>query len=419
VFQSDGSIVAVNTITSASSTIAPAGTITDPDTTNCGITQWGQVYIIIVSLEPSGNGYFIWDGTTFYFPGDAVPGMTTVPTGITGSAATVYAGAVWVISNDLLQFSAPGSVTDFSTADGGGSATSVDSTLRVRYTQIVSSNGYLYLFGDSSISYIAGVQTSGSPPTTTYTQQNVDPEVGTPWPATVDVLGSNIVFANPWGAHVSFGGRAAKVSDMLDGIYNTSPTLLTVDPPPSAAKHIMFGKRVWVLLIPVVDSYTGDTVNKMFLWDTKKWYSTQQSIDIDYIQNQEINSVLTAYGTEGAAIYPLFAAPNTTFTKVVQSKLWATPEGIAFGHATNRFWAVFSYNSTEGLLINVSIDSEMGESAIYTIPLTPAGTADIIVVGPEAVGQQGVLTGLTIVTNAADLTLNAAAFMPVNVQYRG
>jgi hypothetical protein len=422
--------------------------------------------ITAFTLTPSGvvTGYTLtFDGTLYLSGtvetavGGAQPGSgtgltlnitvtsATMPLGVSGTAAEIYSGHVWVINGAELLFTAPGSFTDFSTSNGGGSAVSNDSFLRVRYVQIVQSNGYLYLFGDSSISYIAGVTTTGTPPTTSYTQQSIDPETGTVWPGTVDVLGSNIVFANAWGAHVSFGGRAAKVSAMLDGIYNTQPNFGGLIP--TAAKTIMYGKRVWVLLLPVVDSYTGQPTNKLFIWDEKKWFSAQQSALLTYIQHQEIDSVLTAYGTDGNNLYPLFTTPNINVTKIVQSKFWAVPGGLPFVRAINRFWGIVQYISSVDTDITVSVDSEFGPSEIIIpfqgaviwtndtddvvtwtnnsaaivmwFPSASSTNANVTVIAPQAVGQNGVLAGLTIKTNAGDLVLMSAAVMPVDVQYRG
>ena len=66
-----------------------------------------------------------------------------------------------------MQYTGPGLVADFSTAVGGGNFTSSDSFLKIGFSRLVQSNGFLYLFGDSSINYISGVQTSGVTPTTT------------------------------------------------------------------------------------------------------------------------------------------------------------------------------------------------------------------------------------------------------------
>ena len=408
------------------------------------------------------TGFTITNVGTLYNPGSVVPtadggaqpgagiGFTlniltvsgaTMPFGIGGSTIETYASHVWIGNSDNLIFSGPSSVTDFSTSNGGGQITSNDSTLRFEYTRLKQSNGYLYLFGDSSISYIAGVQTSGSPPTTSFSLQNVDPEVGTPWGDTVNTLGSNIVFTNPWGVHVSFGGRAAKVSPELDGVLGSLPFF--AGHVPSAAKAILFGRRVWVLLATVIDQITSQQVQKLFLWDEKKWCSTPQSAALTFVASQEEFSVLTAWGTDGTSLYRLFQTPSTSYTKYLRSKLWA-PMSYAKTKAENRLWGIIQFYSGGSTTITVSVDSEKGPSP-KTIAISPpsvvwlnnmglpvtwknnaavtvvwtTGAQGMVVLGPESCGQQGALVGFTISTNAPDIAIVSMATMPVDVQYRG
>ena len=423
--QSDGSIFAVNTVTGIGHTIASAGTIQNPSRTSVGFAQYGAKYFLIVSSQP--NGYFLWDGTTFYGPGSTGT-FGTMPTAISGTAIEVYAGRVWIANGPTITFSVPGSVVDFSSGDGGGNFTSSDSFLRVAFIQLKQTNGFLYLIADSSINYISGVQTSGSPPVTTFTNQNADPEIGTPWPSTVDVFNRNILFANAFGAHISYGGAVTKISEMLDGVYNTVPNFGNITP--SAAKAIIFGKKVWILLLPIVDPITGQQVNKLFCWNGKQWWASQQDVSLTYIQFQEINSVLTAWGTDGKSVYQLFAQPSVNFTKTAQTKLWDKPGGYQFTKFVSRLWGIVQYYSPLSPTINVALDNELGSNvnpvsvatgilewldaagaqmtwtnALGQTIVWSAEGAIYSVLAPDAVAQAGVLTGFTITTNSADLAI--------------
>jgi hypothetical protein len=343
--------------------------------------------------------------------------LEVMPYGIQGTAVETYQSRVWVANGSDVLFTAPESYTDFSTANGGGSFTSNDSFLRVSYIQPRQTNGFLYLIADSSVNYIAGVTTSGSPVTTTFTNQNADPEVGTPYAGTVDVIGSNIIFANAFGAHVSYGGRVTKVSNELDGIYNTVPNFAGLQP--SSAKTILFGKKVWMVLIPVIDLVTGLQVNKLFMWDEKKWWSTEQDVSLTYIQHQEIASVITAYGTDGTKIYPLLTTPSTAITKTVKSKLWAKPKGYMTTKSSNRCWLIGQYYQTASPNITFSSDSETSASSITLAPSAPATNGAIYVSPPTALAQNGALLGMTLTTNAADFVLISAAIDAIEVAYRG
>lgn len=499
VVHNDGSIHAVNTTTYTQTQIAAAATITSASRLNVGISQYGSRYVMIVAVQT--NGYFLWDGTTFYKAGGLAPpvtitnggtGYATAPTvaasGGSGSGATfaatvsggvvtgiqivnpgtgylsgetvtlgftggggsaaaatitlmpfaisgttieVYAGRVWIANGATVTYSAPGSIVDFSSASGGGNFTSSDSFLRVRYVQLIQTNGFLYLLADSSINYISGVQTTGSPPVTTFTNQNADPEVGTPWPSTVNTFGRNILFANAFGAHVSYGAAVNKISDMLDGIYNSVDNFGGLIP--SAAKAIIFGKRVWMLLLPIIDPISGQQVNKIFMWDGKRWWSSPQEVAINYIQYQEIDSVITAWGSTNTAIYPLFQQPTIAFDKVVQSKLWDKAGGYMFMHTNNRLWGMAQYYSIDLPTLDITIDNE-NSGAEQAVALTPTAltwtnstgatitwtnslgdpllwftAGGITVMPPQSIGQAGVLQGMTITTRAADMALISMA----------
>lgn len=440
---SNGALYVINTNTGVPKLIANPGTIFNPSQTTVGISQYGSSFVIIVSQQT--NGYFIWDGTKFYFPGDVGPDGKTMPVGLGGTAVEIYTGRVWIAGGASIIFSAPGSITDFSSANGGGNFTSTDSFLRYSFVQLKQTNGFLYLIGDSSINYISGVQTSGSPtPITTFTNQNADPEVGTAWPGTVDVFSRNILFANPFGAQVSYGGAVTKISEKLDGVYNTTgPNFANLVP--SAAKATIFGKKCWILLLPIIDPIINQQVNKLFLWNGKIWWAAEQEVSLTFIQYQEISSVLTAWGTDGKSIYQLFAQPSPSLTKTAQSKLWDAPGGYQFAKFVTRLWGIVKYYDSRNPSISVTIDDESGTNvspgqisavvgfstwfnadgtlATWTTDLGVTsewvGGGAYSLFAPQAVGQNGVLIGMTVQTQCADMALISVMMDAKIGPYRG
>lgn len=366
------------------------------------------------------------------------------PLGISGNAAETYSGRVWVVNGPSVFFTGPGSVTDFSTSSGGGNFQSSDSFLRSRFVRPIQTNGFLYLVADSSINYISGVQVNGTPPTTTFTNQNADPEVGTPWPSTVTVFGRNIVFANSFGAHVSYGAAVTKISEPLDGIYNSVPNFGGFIP--SAAKAEIFGKKVWMILLPIIDPISGEQVNKLMMWNGKFWWAATQNADLTFIQHQEIDSVLTAWGTDGVSIFPLFQVATDEIEKVVQSKYWETPGGYQFIKSTARLWSIFSFTSDEPINVEIDVENENPtQSATYffespqnTIPVINASSVTIptinglgatipvisvasgyFVTKPTAVAQNGAVVGLTVRTSEPDVSLLSVMVNEQLTQYRG
>ena len=435
-FYAPGGIGPVVTVTNGGTGYTGQPTFTPSGFSGSGLAFFATIVggvITAISVTNPGTGGLASDTVTVAISGGggsaATMTVSLMPFGIQGTAIETYSGRVWIANGPTITFSAPGSFTNFASASGGGNFTSSDSFLRVGYVELIQTNGFLYLIADSSVNYISGVQTSGSPLITTFTNQNADPEVGTPWASTVDVFGRNIVFANAFGAHVSYGAAVTKISEPLDGIYNTVPNFGNALP--SAAKTIVFGKKVWMLLLPIIDPITGQQTNKLLMWNGKIWWASGQDVPLRFVQHQEIDSVITAYGTDGLSVYPLFAQPSVNFTKVAQSKLWATPGGVRLTKAVGRLWGVFQYNSLLSPSVDVSIDSETS-SANNTIPTGPltatwtnalgavvqwtnasavvtpwvyTGPGGLTVIPPTGVGQYGALVGMTATTNCADMAI--------------
>jgi hypothetical protein len=345
----------------------------------------------------------------------------------------------------VLYWTAPGSVQDFSTSAGGGNSTSADSFLRVGYTKLQQANGFLYLVADSSINYISGVQTTGSPPTTTFSNQNADPEVGSPFPASVLTLERAILFANSYGVHALSGSSVNKISEALDGFWDSVPMFAGFQL--SSAKATIFDKKVWMVLSRFVDVATGATVNKLLMFQNGRWWVSGQGVSLIYVTGREFQSQLSAWGTDGTSIYPLFTTASANFTKRVQTRLWDAPGGYQFGKAASRFWSMFNYNAVNAAAtINVDVENEVAgnintytftsptqtipvvNASAVTIPTVNASTVTItvqsvqsgyFVTDPTAIGQQGTCLGFTLYTTQGDIELISAMIQPEIVQYRG
>src|SRR5580692_4858044 len=314
-----------------------------------------------------------------------------MPFGVQGTAVETYAGHVWVVNGPVLMASVPGDPTNFATTAGGFSGVSNNSNLKVGYTQLISTNGFLYLIGDSATDYVSGV-----------------------------TVGNAIVLGNSVGVHFLAGSTFTKISDALDGsglpkglwnsVANFGGNQL------SSAKANIFNKKIWMILATVIDPISLTQVNKIFLWGGQRWWSSQQDVTLTFIAAQEINSVYTAYGTDGTHIYPLFQTPSTGFTKTVQSGLWDAPGGYVNQRASNRLFGLAYFFDATNDSYTVTIDNETGSTPPYTIT---AGGVGYAVMPPQAVGQTGVLEGMTVTTTAKDMSLLSAALDTAIVQYRG
>lgn len=382
---------------------------------------------IITGVSVVSPGYYQSGATTPAATiSDSVVNATAVaklmPFAIQGTAVETYQGRVWVANGAGIFFSAPGSFSDFSSSGGGGNFISADSFLKRAFSQLIQSNGFLYLIADSSINYISGVQTSGTPPTTTFSNQNADPQIGTPYPYAVCVFGRNIVFSNSFGPHILYGGSVQKVGTELDGVWPTASVMGTFQA--SSGTAVIFNRRVHITLVPIVDPLSGVTVNKMLMWDSKRWWSSSQNLSpITFVASQEINSVITCYGTDGTNILPLFVNPSNGFTKTLQTKLFDAPYAYVANKAAVRWWGLMQYYSTSSQNLTLNIDNQANAaptwSAGATYTITGPGALGYFVTPPQAVGQQGPLVGWTLQTNAADMSVVSTAMRNEVVQYRG
>lgn len=438
------------TITNGGTGYTVAPTISFTGGSGTGATAVAEVtngIVTKITVTNPGSGYVVGDTVTVVIT--PVSGGTSaaatakiMPFGIKGTWVETYQSRVWVGDGAKISFTAPASVIDFATSSGGGTFTSRDSFLRIRYVQGKQSNGFLYLVADSSENYISGVQTSGSPPTTTFTNQNADPQIGSPWAPTVGVYSRNILMANAFGVQVSYGGAVTKASEALDGFYASVPDFGNFIP--SSAQAIIFGKKVWMLLLPVVDLVTQQQVNKLLMWNGQYWWTSQQDITLNFIASQEIDSVITAYGTNSLAIYPLFARPSIGFTKTVQSKLWDEPVGYHEQKGASRLWGIAQYYDEQATTLRISVDSDKatgeypinyaGGAMTWTnnagdpiewenaggdpIVWTSAGLG-VVVFPVTAVGSNGALTGLTVATEAADVALISLKLQVETTGYNG
>ena len=342
-----------------------------------------------------------------------------MPFGIQGTSVETYQGYVWLVQGAVLYNSAPGSVSDFASTNGGGNKTSASSKLRIGYTRLIAANGFLYTIADSSIDIVSGVQTSGTVATTTYSWLNADPEVGSPYPQSVMTWGRGLFLANAYGVHVMYGSEAQKISEPLDGVYNTVAGFGNVQL--SSAEHLVYGRKIAINLVPIVDPVKNTQVNKLLCFDGKRWFASEQSKNISYVKHREFNSTITCFGTDGTTVFPVFNTPSAGFTKTAQTKLWDAPGGYQYDKIASRFWSIWDYNSSVTTSFTLTVDALDNRNSTTQQGYTVSGPS---VTGlfrnpAQAIGQQGPLMGFTLKTNCADAQLISAMIQPEEGEYAG
>lgn len=273
--------------------------------------------------------------------GAAYASLSLMPYGVSGSAMETYLQRVWIVNPAQQQFttlppggdwqvSTAGSLTDFATSDGGVQAVNSDSFLQVQYTNVHQSSGYLYFFGDGSVSVVSNVSTSeatgSTVVTTTYNYQNVDPQSGTPWRDTLQDFGRSSIVTNSTGVYGLYGGTLAKISGKLDQLFTPATQGGLFVPPsaggvtPSSAIATIFNVKHYLVLLTVLDPDTAVQRNVMVTWNEKDWTISSQSVNLISISTQKVGSSYFAFGSDGSKIYPLFAVPSKNLTKRFDTK---------------------------------------------------------------------------------------------------
>lgn len=373
----NGVVTAVTVNTAGSGLIGDiSATMLDPNGAGAALSVGTNAgAITVVDVTQGGSGY---QSGVVVFTGGGVASATIslMPFGINGTSVETYQSRLWITGGvhagkpAAVFFSAAESATDF--GPPGGAFPSTDSFLKHQWTAVKQDSGFLYLIGDSSVNYVSGVQTSGTPAVTTFSNLNIDPTIGTIWPNSVAVFGTTPMLANTYGVHAVIGGSVRKVSDALDQIFFTLPSQGAVVP--SSALATVFGKHIYCFLIRALNPVSGNPQRLVFCWDGQRWWAYMPSVQLIEISTLELNSSISAWGTDGISIYPLFSVPSTDITKDLYTKTYSRPN-IAYQKKAWAFYALWDIWSTSSMPItlSVSVDTENGSTALPNNTLVASG----------------------------------------------
>lgn len=305
-----------------------------------------------------------------------------MPFGVSGSALETFNSRVWLADpfqatatptgGDFI-VSSPGSLTDFATSDGGVSFVNSDRFLRKRYVAIRQSNGYLYFFGDSSVSVVSNITTSGVPATTSFNYLNVDPQIGAGFRDSLQDFGRTIIFSNSTGVYGLYGGAATKISGKLDRLFADA-----IFPPdgnalrPSSAVATIFNVKHHFFLFTVTDPELDILRNVMVAWNEREWTIISQTPALTYIGTQEVESQLFAWGTDGTSLYQLFDQPSVALKKRLTTKDYGTDSLLILKDFFNVYLQAQDLTNSAG--INMTVTAVASGIAIQ--PTTPGDRFD-------------------------------------------
>jgi len=370
--------------------------------------------------------------------------LTLMPFGISGTSIETFLNRVWISNpspvgvqqpGGLLAVSAPESLVDFATSDGGLLFSNSDRFLRASYNALRQSNGYLYTLGDSSASVINNVQTAGNPVTTTFNYQNASAQIGVAWRDTVQDFKQGILFANGNGIQGLYGGSVRTISDkvlnIFDAAFQRGPTGAIQTLPngltPSSAVANIHTKGVYLLLMSIIDPATQQQRNVMLGWDEKEWLVASQSTALIFIGTQVQNSVQTAWGTDGNTLFPLFSAPSAALVKTLRSKLYGGEREYVLKNPLAVYFRATDQTSGQiGVAMDVTMEAtqmalQAGQGpftvippVVATNPIQPNFTTTNspgAIWGGQAASLGGTALGLSITSTSADFLLSGLSLM--------
>ena len=321
--------------------------------------------------------------------------VSLMPYGVSGSAMETYLSRVWIVNpaiqpystippGNLWSFSAPGSIFDFATSDGGGNSVNTDAFLQTRYVNVRQSSGYLYFFGDGSVSIVSNVSTAGTPTVTNYNYQNVDPQAGVKYRDSLQDFGKSIVGSNEMGIYAVYGGSLANVSNKLTQLFTNAVYPDFGGITPSSATATIYNIKYYINYLTVVDPDTNAARNVMLLFNEKEWTVASQSGNLTFIGTQKIASEYRAWGTDGSGLYQLFYTPSSTLPKRLDTKIYGADKMFVQKQALAVYLQATDNSSTlSGVKGNFLLSVSGIALQNYFQPSLQSGTYNVSLVQPD------------------------------------
>ena len=267
-----------------------------------------------------------------------------------------FSGRVWVAYGRTVAYSAAGSYSDF-TSVSAGNILLTDSTLHGNIQQILSANNFLYIFGDDSINVFSDVRvtTAGL---TLFTNTNVSASVGTKRKDAIFPYFRSVLFLNDYGVYALVGSTTSKISDALDGVFQTIDFTY-----PITAGQVLVN-NILCAAFNFKQNYYGGSRYVQAVFFEKKWFFTSQGDTLNYVTSVPVSGLITLYGTDSNALYKLYGNSTANTASTIQTALMPMGDPIRDKQALK---IGIEATLTTGGVMNVTIDSEAGSSPAYTL----------------------------------------------------
>jgi hypothetical protein len=331
-------------------------------------------------LYVDASGYYNWPGSGNIV---SIGGATGAPT--SGSAIAVYQNRVWILQGRVLYFSAPGSFTDFTSASGGGTSTLVDSTLRSAGQALVAANGYLYIFGVSSIDAISDlyIPAGASPPTPNFTKLNLSAIIGTDQPQSIAVYGRLVLFANRYGAWSLYGTTVTQISSpdpnntydsAIDGTWQYVDFTQSITAGQCLSNNLLVaGFLIKRLNDPVFGSNTVIAMYQGNAAGGRWWFANYGTTGaITRITTAFVSNAPALFAYIGNKLYQLFSLTTSAPPAVIQTALWDFGDPITDKQVIRAGFGITVFIPASG------ISSFSVDTAAQSLPVTLSALGGVI-----------------------------------------
>lgn len=267
-----------------------------------------------------------------------------------------FSGRVWVAYGRTVAYSAAGSYNDF-TSVSAGNILLTDSTLHGNIQQILSANNFLYVFGDDSINVFSDVRvtTAGL---TLFTNTNVSASVGTKRKDAIFPYFRSVLFLNDYGVYALVGSTTSKISDALDGVFQTIDFTY-----PITAGQVLVN-NILCAAFNFKQNYYGGSRFVQAVFFEKKWFFTSQGDTLNYVTSVPVGGLITLYGTDSNSLYKLYGNSTANTASTIQTALMPMGDPIRDKQALK---IGIEATLTTGGTLNVTVDSESGSSPSYAL----------------------------------------------------
>lgn len=312
-FATDGTVHAWNIVAQTNTQIA-----TGFSGSGSRSVQWKNNLLLLID----STGYYIWpgSGTVTLISGTGVP--------TSGTDIAVAFGRVWISQGRLVTFSGADdfSAPAFLVANGAGTVSLTDPTLRNTVVRLIGFNGYLYIIGTTSINAVSDlyVPSGAVPPTPLFTNTNLQAIIGSDQPASFFPLNRGLMFANRYGAYGLFGTQAQKISTDIDGTWKFIDFSQSISGGTVVSNNIICAAYLVKRLND--PNFGSNTVLAMY-HDQKWWFANYGALTL--VASGIVNNSPSIFGFRGNVLFQLFQDNTTGPPTTLSTPLWPMEDNLA------------------------------------------------------------------------------------------